>query len=136
MITETRREGFFILGFGVDDTSAFAARQAMISAKGLDGMFVRAHRKTHVVGQNAIIPRETQAAAPFAGASRVRDHFETLDARRKFRLDDLDRSGFAITQVKRCRRDAVFAGACAGAAAEYFIVHEDPVTPGIASAEH
>src|SRR5687768_17760291 len=54
--------------------------------------------------------------------------FRSLDAGGEFRLDNLDRRSFTVAQVESGRRDPIFAGSSAGAAAKNLIVHEGAVT--------
>src|ERR1043165_3866841 len=79
MIAEAGGHALFTRRTRIDDASAFAAGHTLIGAEGFDGVFVRAHGKTHIIGENSIIARKAQAAAPFPGAARIGNHFKTLD---------------------------------------------------------
>src|SRR5262249_13476085 len=99
-------------------------------------MFIGAHGKTDVIGENAIIPREPQAAAPFAGTAGVRDHLKTLDSCGEFRLDDFDWRCLAIAQVKRGGRNAVLPRTGPWAAAANLIKHKRALGRCDSSTQH
>ena len=56
----------------IDDACTLAAGETVASAERLDAVFIGAHGKTDVVGQDAVVTGEAQAAAPFSGAANAK----------------------------------------------------------------
>src|SRR3990167_8570252 len=94
-----------------------------------------AEREAGVVVEDQVFSYETQSATEFSCSAGVRDQLEAAETRGEFGFDDLDGGDPGMGLVDIGARDAVFAGAAAGAAAKNFILHITPSGLVAASAD-